>query len=296
MEMRPLGKTGLHVTVLGLGTSEIGFQLEEGADVSLLLNEALDAGLNVIDTAECYRDSESKIGNAVGHRRSDYFLFTKTGHAAGLEGEDWDPTVMARGIERSLVNLRTDHVDLLQLHSCSLDLLQRGEVIQVVQRAKEAGKTRLIGYSGDGPEAQWAIESGLFDTLQTSISVCDQANIDLMPQAIERGMGVIVKRPVANGVWSSSDPPASPYAMPYYERYRALAYPWAADANLAGRTALRFTLSVPGVSTMIVGTRTPGRWIQNAAVIAEGALSDAEYRTIRERWAESAQPDWAGLT
>jgi aryl-alcohol dehydrogenase-like predicted oxidoreductase len=296
METRQLGKTGLEVTVLGLGTSEIGFQLEEGADVGPLLNEALDAGLNLIDTAECYRDAESKIGSAVGHRRDDFFLFSKTGHASGLEGDDWDPAMMARGIERSLANLRTDHLDLLQLHSCSLDLLQRGEVVQVVQRAKEAGKTRFIGYSGDGPEAQWAIQSGLFDTLQTSISVCDQANIDLMPQAIERGMGVIVKRPVANGVWRSSEPPASPYAWPYYERYRTLAYPWSDDPAVAGRTALRFTLSVPGVSTMIVGTRTPGRWLQNAAVVAEGALSDAEYRAIRDRWAEVAQPDWVGLT
>jgi aryl-alcohol dehydrogenase-like predicted oxidoreductase len=296
MERRPLGRTGLEVTVLGLGTSEIGFQLEEGADAGPVLNEALDAGLNVIDTAECYQDAESKIGAAVGHRRDDFLLFTKTGHAAGIEGRDWDPETMELGIERSLRNLRTDRVDLLQIHSCPLETLLQGEVIEVVSRAKEKGMTRFVGYSGDGPAAEWAIESGLFDTLQTSINICDQANIDLMPRAIARGIGVIVKRPVANGVWRSPEPPASPYALPYFERYRTLGYPWAADPAVAGRTALRFTLSVPGVSTVIVGTRAQGRFAQNAAVVAEGPLSDAEYQRIRERWAQVASPDWVGLT
>ena len=202
MAHRKLGKTGLDVSVLGFGGAEIGFEGAPDNDVETLLNAAIDAGLNTIDTAECYQDSEEKIGRAVAHRRGEFHLFTKVGHASGLEGEDWDIALMEKSIDRSLQRLQTDCVDLIQLHTCSLDLLQRGEVIEVLKRAQAAGKTRFIGYSGDNEAAQWAVESGHFDTLQTSLSVCDQ-NIGLktVPLALQNGMGVIAKRPIANAVW-----------------------------------------------------------------------------------------------
>jgi aryl-alcohol dehydrogenase-like predicted oxidoreductase len=83
METRRLGRTGFAVSVLGFGASEIGQQNVALSTVEKLLNGALDAGLNVIDTAACYETSEELLGAAISHRRSDYFLFTKCGHAAG---------------------------------------------------------------------------------------------------------------------------------------------------------------------------------------------------------------------
>src|SRR5881275_145818 len=109
MEKRALGKTGLEVTVLGFGGAEIGFERAEPGSVAQLLNGALDAGLNVIDTAECYVDSEEMIGRAVGHRRSEYYLFTKCGHAAGFDLPDWDTRLLEQSIDRSLTRLRTDY-------------------------------------------------------------------------------------------------------------------------------------------------------------------------------------------
>src|ERR1700676_3564049 len=106
MERRPLGKTDMRVSVLGFGGSEIGYEHASEETVTTLLNSALDAGLNVIDTAECYGNgvvsSEELIGKAVAHRRDDYYLFTKCGHASGFDQPDWDLTMLEQTIDRSL--------------------------------------------------------------------------------------------------------------------------------------------------------------------------------------------------
>src|SRR5436309_11914680 len=119
MEKRPFGKTDMQVTVLGFGGAEIGFEGASPKTVAQLLHSALDAGLNVIDTAECYLQSEELIGQAVADRRKDFHLFTKCGHPEGIPREGWRPESLLQSIQRSLQRLRTDHVDLIQLHSCS---------------------------------------------------------------------------------------------------------------------------------------------------------------------------------
>ncbi|MDQ1525016.1 MAG: hypothetical protein QOE47_2940 [Pyrinomonadaceae bacterium] len=296
MEKRVLGKTDMSVSVLGFGGSEIGYGQAAVETVERLLGGALDAGLNVIDTAECYVTSEELIGRAVSHRRADYHLFTKCGHAAGIDLPDWDARLLEQSIERSLRRLRTDHVDLLQLHSCSEEVLRQGDVIEVLRRAREAGQTRYIGYSGDGRAALYAVECGAFDTLQTSVNVADQEALELtLPPARARGLGVIAKRPIANAVWKNAARPADPYVQPYWDRLRQLDYEFLrGDMAEAVSIALRFTLSVPGVQTAIVGTEKPERWRQNAALLAEGALDAAQFEAIRARWAERAGADWAG--
>src|SRR5438094_3955218 len=179
MEKRRLGRTNLRVSVLGLGGSEIGYESASRATVARLLGGALDAGLTVIDTAECYERSEELIGAALGARRRECVLFTKCGHAGGWGRADWRPLPLLASIERSLERLRTDHLDLIQLHSCSEDVLRRGDAIRALQTARERGLARFIGYSGDGAAARFAVECGAFDTLQTSISVADQEPLTL---------------------------------------------------------------------------------------------------------------------
>jgi aryl-alcohol dehydrogenase-like predicted oxidoreductase len=208
MEIRTLGKTGLRVSVLGFGGAEIGFENAPQGDVERLLGSALDAGLNVIDTGECYADSEEKIGRAVGHRRGEFHLFTKVGHASGFPEPDWDIAMMEKSIDRSLRRLQVDHLDLIQLHTCGEDQLRQGDVIAVLQRARDAGKTRFIGYSGDSKTALYAAECGAFDTLQTSVNIADQECVELtLPRARAANMGVIAKRPLANVAWRHADDP-----------------------------------------------------------------------------------------
>lgn len=295
MEKRAFGKTDMQVSVLGFGGAEIGFEKAAPETVAQLLNSALDAGLNVIDTAECYMNSEELIGQAVAGRRKDFYLFTKCGHPEGPYKEDWRPESLLQSIQRSLQRLRVNHVDLVQLHSCSEEELRKGDVITALQQARQRGYTRYIGYSGDSRAARYAVECGQFDTLQTSVSIADQEAIELtLPLASNRQMGVIAKRPIANAAWKYDRKPDNAYHQPYWERLRKLNYDFLRDPKQAVAIALRFTLSVPGVHTAIVGTTRPGRWRENAALIEAGPLSREQFQSIRDRWQAVAEPTWTG--
>ncbi|WP_274651308.1 aldo/keto reductase [Paenibacillus humicola] len=296
MERRKYGNTDMEVSVLGFGGAEIGFQQATPQQVEKLLGSALDAGLNVIDTAECYNISEELIGQTVGHRRDDFYLFTKCGHASGFDLPDWTPAMLEQSIDRSLKRLKTEFVDVIHLHGCSEELLRRGEVIEVLQRAKEQGKTRYIGYSGDHKAALYAIECGAFDSLETSVSIADQEAIELtIPEAAKRGMGVVVKRPIANAAWKTGSKPENAYAHTYWDRLSELKYDFLqADLKESVGTALRFTLSVPGVQTAIVGTANPDRWLENAKLLEGGPLPQELYNAIRARWKEVAAAEWVG--
>jgi aryl-alcohol dehydrogenase-like predicted oxidoreductase len=298
MDHRQFGKTDMQVSVLGFGGAEIGFEQASIEDVKRLLASALDAGLNVIDTAECYLASEELIGEAVSHRRSDFHLFTKCGHPQTPGVGDWRPESLLSSITRSLTRLKTDRVDLVQLHSCSEEDLRKGDVIAALETARERGYTRYIGYSGDSRAARYAVVCGAFDTLQTSVSIADQEAIDMtIPLARDAQMGVIAKRPIANAAWTSSEPPANAYHRPYWERLRKLDYDFLKqDVSTAVSTALRFTLSIPGVHTAIVGTKNPSRWQENAELLKAGPVPESTVEAIRARWRAAAAPDWTGQT
>ena len=209
MEKRRLGSTDMDVSVLGFGGSEIGYQNANAETVALLIKEALETGINVIDTAECYRDGEELIGRNIGGHRDDFFIFTKCGHPHGAESaSNWSPNSILESIERSLQRLKTDHVDIVHLHSCSEAELRKGEAITALQTARERGHTRYIGYSGDSHAARYAAGCGAFDTLQMSVNIADQEAIELiLPLARQHNLGVIAKRPIANAAWKTGHKP-----------------------------------------------------------------------------------------
>jgi aryl-alcohol dehydrogenase-like predicted oxidoreductase len=306
IEYRILGKTGLRVSALGLGGSEIGYQEVAQKTVDKILGAALDSGINVIDTAECYANGEQLLGNALGRRRADVILMTKCGHAplasasdraSGYAQPDWQPAMLSASIDRSLKNLKTDYVDVMQFHSCPAETLRDDRVIDVLTRARDAGKARYIGYSGDSDDAILAVEMGIFDTLQISLNIADQEAIDrVIPKAAAAQMGVIVKRPIANAAWrSGAKPPADWYSQPYWDRLQKLNYDLLGrDIEAAVDVALRFTLGTSGVSTAIVGTTRVERVAQNIAHASAGALPPADYDSIRARWRQVAPADWTG--
>ena len=298
MEKRRFGKTDMDVSVLGFGGSEIGYENASAETAATLLNAALDVDINVIDTAECYHTSEQLIGQTIGHRRNEYFLFTKCGHPHGAESApNWSRESILESIQRSLQRLKTDRVDIVHLHSCSEAELRRGEAIEALQTARDRGYTRYIGYSGDSHAARYAGESGVFDSLQTSINIADQEALHLtLPVAREKCLGVIAKRPIANAAWKTGHKPIDSYQHEYWERLRKLNYDFLRDFDLptAVSIALRFTLTIPGVHTAIVGTAKPQRLRENIDLLKDGPLDQEQLNAIRERWDEIAPSMWVG--
>jgi aryl-alcohol dehydrogenase-like predicted oxidoreductase len=299
MKRKRLGKTNMEVSQLGFGGAELGFVPNiKQSDVNELLNSAIDSGLNLIDTAAGYLSSEKMIGEAINHRRNEFYLISKCGELDGFTRSDWSKKGILDAIEQSLRDLKTDHLDIAQLHSCKPEVLQQGDCVEGLQRAQEKGYTRFIGYSGDNESAKYAIEMGVFDTLQTSVSVADQSPIDgNIKLAHSKGMGIIAKRPIANAVWRNPEKPVDAYHHTYWERIQKLKFPFLSKSLAESiAIALRFTLSIEGITTAIVGTTKPNRWQENAEYVAEGKLSDKEFNEIREIWNEITDDTWVGQT
>ena len=315
MEMRAFGHTGMQVGVLGFGAGEIGSENTPYPKVDRILGEAVDAGLNVIDTAPLYSDSEEKLGRALRGRRERFLLFTKCGRRLPrksswmgfwlrakykygrwtdksdpleFQSPEWHPRVLEWNIEQSLRRLKTDRIDLIQLHSCSEETLRQGDVIEVLQRARRAGKVRHIGYSGDGKAALYAVRCGHFESLQISLNIADQEALALtVPLAHQQGMGVVAKRPIANVLWRIPRP-ENRYYQSYWDRLQELRYDFLQDRQ-AFEIVLRFPLSIPGVHTMIVGTTNPEHFRQNIEFAAAGALHEDQFEAIRTRWKKIAR-------
>ncbi len=305
-------RTGLHVSPLGFGGAPIGY-VAGGADRSeAVLHHLLDHGVNVIDTAACYFGSEELIGRSIGNRRDDFILISKCGHRVEEgdppPGSDWDPKLITHSIDRSLQRLRTDRIDVMLLHSCDQAVLDKGEALDAVLRARDAGKVRFAGYSGDNAEAAWAAQHPEIAVIETSINIVDQANIDLvLPHCRANGIGVIVKRPIANAAWKTPDQQYSEYVKyytPYHTRLTAVGLTIEAIAEAAGQpdlswpeAALRFVLAFPEAHTLIVGTTRIDNVDANIAAVRNGPLPKAAVDLIRSAWRNAPESaSWEGLT
>jgi aryl-alcohol dehydrogenase-like predicted oxidoreductase len=292
MKIAILGKTGLQVSRLGAGLAEIG-SLTDVSVAGRLLNTALDSGINFLDTAACYGNSEEWIGRTISHRRREYILATKVGHVvAGYEGEEWTAGTILDSIERSLKRMMTDYLDLVQLHSCGVEVLEQGEVIQALLDAKQGGKVRFIGYSGGGEAARWAIESGEFDTLQITFNLIDQwARLKRIPMARAKGMGIIAKRPIANAAWGapeSSDRVREGYRQSAQKMIEMGPIPRAPQDPIL--LALGFVLAHEEVDTAIVGTRNPDHMktnielVENELPIPQEVVEELHHRFSQAEW------------
>ena len=267
-----LGKTGLKVSRLGAGLAQLGQLAADDVDAAeRILGGALDGGVNFFDTGECYGNSEELIGKAVGHRRDEIVLATKAGHTPDKSPErGWTGELVRESIDRSLMRLKTDYVDVIQMHADNISAPLPDDVIQAALDAKAAGKTRFLGYSGENEDAEWAVHSGLFDTLQTSFNLVDQrARHGLFEQARSGGVGIIGKRPIANAIWgkvtSEGDAGLSGTNIERLERARAMLEMGPIDhaAKDPIVLALGFVLAHEEVHTAIVGTGSPEHMLSN---------------------------------
>jgi aryl-alcohol dehydrogenase-like predicted oxidoreductase len=212
VRLRPLGATALMVSEIGFGALEIGrdWAPDVNADAShpteaeavRVLNEVLDLGVNFIDTAPAYWSSEEFIGKALSHRRSEYILATKVGEHCDRSGSFYDYSYDAtlRFVDESLRRLQTDYIDLLQIHSASMEVLERGETLDAMRAAQSAGKVRHLGMTGGVAECERALEIGGYETAQFPYNLLNVSAEDrLLHLAREKQAGVIIMRGLAGG-------------------------------------------------------------------------------------------------
>ena len=259
------GMTDLQVNRHGFGAARIGEEM--GVDgVRALFDTLREEGINFVDTADCYGESEALIGRCVGQGEDDFVIASKCGCLCdGEEGVPYTPEIIERSIDRSLQRMRLECVDLVYLHTCSAEVLRAGDAIAALVKAKESGKVRYVGYSGDGEDALCAIALGVFDALQVTFNVVNQSALsDVLPEAMRAGMGVVAKRPIANARMLSPD-------APYWKPVRALL----GEEGLGEdplEWALRFTLSHSSIHSAIVGTTNSNHVRENALRAARGSL------------------------
>jgi aryl-alcohol dehydrogenase-like predicted oxidoreductase len=279
MDKRSFGNTGLSVPVLGFGAGHIGDPALSEEKVGRLLQGALDLGVTLIDTARSYGLSEERIGRHLAHQRDDFVLSTKVGYGVPRVA-DWTGPVITAGVEAALGRLRTDRIDIVHLHSCPVETLERGEVIAALQAAVAAGKVQVAAYSGDNAPLDWAIASGAFGSVELSVNLVDQRGIErALPAARQRGLGVIAKRPAANAPWRFAERPEAADVALYWERWRALHL----DPGPYGWTelALRFAAYQEGVHCAIVGTGRLEHLRQNVEHVEKGPLPAETAAAIR---------------
>ena len=288
---RPLGRTGLTVSLLGLGAGRIGGPETGDADVDRLLGTAAELGVTLVDTARSYGASEERLGRALQGRRQAFVLSTKLGY--GVPGvPDWTGASVEGGVDGALQRLRTEVIDVVHLHSCPREVLERGEVIDALHRAVLAGKVRVAAYSGENEALAWAVRSGAFGSIQCSVSLVDQGVLSVTaPEAAARGLGVLAKRPLGNAPWRFDQRPEAQDVAEAWERFRALALdpagePW--DA-----LAARFSAFAPGVSSILLGTATPAHLISVARALGDGPLPPETVSAIQAAHARVG-PAWPG--
>lgn len=302
MKLRAFGDTSLRVSEFGLGCARIGGVFQSNAKGFLdLLSFAFDSGITFFDTADMYSqgESESLIGKALRGKRDRIVIASKAGYSlpsrrrwvarvkpllrpvvrllkirrdqlpAGSRGalsQDFSPVYLRSAVEGSLRRLRTDHLDILQLHSPPLEVVERGEWLPALEELQRTGKVRYYGIAVDSIEAGLAaLRYPGVASIQFTLNLLEQAGAErLFPTALRQGVGGIARECLANGllVKSPAEIDFKGYcSSPEQEQHRARQLAQLrGEAEASGQSvlsrALEYPVSVPGVSVSLLGARS----------------------------------------
>lgn len=263
--------------------------IDDEAEVGRLLNGVLDLGINLVDTARGYGRSEERIGRHISHRRREFVLSTKFGY--GVEGvPDWTYPCIVQGVDRALQHMRTDFIDIGHLHSCPLDVLQRGEVSAALDACVKAGKLRVAAYSGENAELAYALSDARFGSVQCSLSLVDPAS---STQIAHTGKGVLAKRALGGLAWARPERPGDFCEGQYWDRWQRLNLP---DLGLRWlEVALRWTAFTPGVGSVLIGTHNLARLREGADAVARGTLPADILSALQAAHTQADAGRWPGL-
>lgn len=287
-----LGRTGLEVTRLGFGAMEIrGSRIWGGRPVTddqaqAILNAVLDEGVNFIDTANDYGRSEELIGKFIAHRRQEYYLATKCGCKVTYRDEHADDTPhvwtrenLFRGLHESLERMKTDVIDIMQLHNPPVEETEKDNLVDALKEMQKQGKVRFISISTTLPHLPTYLEWGVFDTFQIPYSALERTHEEWISRSAEAGIGTIIRGGVARGEYG--------VGLGSQERWQKYEEAGLDALRQPGesRTAflLRFTLTHPHVHTTIVGTLHPSHLRENIAAVQKGPLAADVYAEAKRR-------------
>ncbi len=304
MQYRQLGKSGIEVSEIGFGAWGIGGGWGERDDKAALaaLERALELGLTFIDTALGYGEghSEQLVGQAVRASGKKVVVATKVppknriwpAKKGSTLSETFPKDYVLECTDKSLENLGTEQVDVLQFHVWDDAWAEQDEWRETVQELKSSGRVRAFGLSINDHEpdnALAALETGLVDSVQVIYNIFDQSPQErLLPVCERLGVGVIVRVALDEGGLTGAITPGTEFEegdwrasyfkgdrkRQVYERTQALGF-LTGDGSSLAEAALRFVLSHPAVSTVIPGMRSPGRVEQNVRV------SDGNYLSVK---------------
>jgi aryl-alcohol dehydrogenase-like predicted oxidoreductase len=316
MEYRSLGKSGLKVSALSLGTMTFGgggkFAFvgdTDAKEAKKQLDMAIAAGVNLVDTANVYSDGESEriVGEIVKGRRDDLLLATKArfGMGSGPNDEGLSRHHLLREAEASLKRLGTDYIDLYQVHQWD-GQTPLEETLSALTHLVDSGKVRYVGVSNF---SAWHLMKavGIADHRGFAPLVSQQihyslnareAEYELVPLAVDQGVGILVWSPLAGGLLSGKyrrnegglagsrvltewNEPPIPDIEKLYDIVEVLVEVGAAHGVSAAQVALAWTLGRPAISTVIIGARTSEQLADNLAA-ADLVLTDEETTRLEE--------------
>jgi len=291
MQYRTLGRTGLRVSEIALGTVELGLDYgiggvkpEEQA-AAALLHFALDQGVNLIDTARAYGSSEDIIGRALERRRGEYILASKIQSQPGRPGE------VRRLVEASLADLRTGYIDIMMVHCRADEVLPDADTLAALSDLREAGKIGFIGASVYGSESALAcIRHGAYDCLEIAASALDRrSEEEVLPAAEREGVGIIARSVLLRGALTSRCR-MLPAALDSVRRAAEALAAVAGSMDELPALAYRYLLSQAPPHSLLVGTADPAELRACLDYAARGPLTPEQVAAIRrisvedERW------------
>jgi aryl-alcohol dehydrogenase-like predicted oxidoreductase len=305
---RRLGRTGIHVSEVGFGAWAIGgdkhghsYGPTDNAESLRAIARALDMGCTFFDTADIYGHglSEKLLGQALQKHRQACIIATKVGNDFyhGPVHQNFDPDYIRLALDKSLSRLRTDYIDLYQLHNPPLMMLQRAEHYAVLDDLRQAGKIRYYGVSvHDAYEGTMAIHTGKPDVIQVVYNLLRQeAREELLPLAQEEEIGLIIREPLASGMltgkytadatFTAGDMRASwprEYLLMQVKLAEKLRLLVQAEQRALAQAALRFVLDEAAVSVVIPGIKTVAQVEENLSSSDLPPLSEGDRRAVEE--------------
>ena len=243
----------------------------DDAQRETILNAVLDAGINFIDTAISYGNSEELIGRYIAHRRSEYYIATK--------GSTWNRKGLLEGLETSLSRLKSDYVDVMQLHNPSVADCERGELVDALMEMRRQGKVRWIAVSTTLPALPTFLGWGVFDAFQVPYSALERDHEGWITRSAEAGVGIIIRGGVGLG-----EPGVGKGDSPTWRKFQEAGLDELRNPG-ESRTAfvLRFTLTHAHAHTNIAGTTSPDHLRENVEAVMRGPLAPDVYSEAKRR-------------